>query len=41
MFPDDTCLSKLGRLTYSLALMESTALAHLAQLPGLPPALTP
>ncbi|MFF7250630.1 hypothetical protein ACFZBU_42980 [Embleya sp. NPDC008237] len=40
MFPDDTYLSKLGRLTYSLALLESTALAHLAQLPGLPPALT-
>ncbi|MFI1584674.1 hypothetical protein [Embleya sp. NPDC020630] len=40
MFPDDTYLSKLGRLTYSLALMESTVLAHLTQLPGLPPALT-
>ncbi|MFI6986449.1 hypothetical protein ACIBSV_48975 [Embleya sp. NPDC050154] len=40
MFPDDTYLSKLGRLTYSLALVESTVLAHLAHLPGLPPALT-
>ncbi|MFI6979215.1 hypothetical protein ACIBSV_11585 [Embleya sp. NPDC050154] len=40
MFPDDTYLSKLGRLTYSLALLESTALAHLTQLAGLPPALT-
>lgn len=41
MFPDDAYLSKLGRLTYSLALLESTVLAHLDRLPGLPPALTP
>ncbi|MFE2869865.1 hypothetical protein [Embleya sp. NPDC059259] len=40
MFPDDTYLSKLGRLTYSLTLLESTALAHLAQLTGLPTVLT-
>jgi hypothetical protein len=39
MFPDDTYLSKLGRVSYSLALLESTVLAELAQLHGLPPAL--
>jgi hypothetical protein len=40
MFPDDAYLSKLGRVSYAVALVESTVLADLARLPGLPPALT-
>ncbi|MGW1995762.1 hypothetical protein [Embleya sp. NPDC001921] len=39
MIPDDEYLLKLGRVTYSLALLESVVLGELAQLPGLPPAL--
>jgi len=40
MLPDDTYLSKLGRVIYTLTLLEDAALAGLDTLPGLPPALS-
>jgi hypothetical protein len=41
MLPDEDYLLSLGRLSYSLARLESVSLDELAQLPGLPPALAP
>ncbi|WP_424638553.1 hypothetical protein [Embleya sp. AB8] len=41
MLPDDDYLLKIGRLTYSVTLVEGLVLAELSRLSGLPPGLRP